>query len=447
MKKVVIVGAGLTGISAAFHFEQIGFDDYILFEKESEPGGLCRSITQDGFTFDYTGHLLHINDDYFKSLIEQYVGFDQFHTIHRRSYIYSQNTYTDYPFQINLHGLPKKTIIDCIMGYVERPSIEQPKNFKEWVDTNFGTGFGNYFFYPYQEKIFSTPIKQITASWTNRFVPSTSLEQILEGTFANEKKEGVGYNAQFYYPKQGGIFSWVKQFAHQIRKPIQTDFCVDTIDIKNKTISFTNGHTQEYETLITTMPLDILLGCIKEPADSSLATARANLRCNKVVNFNLGIDRPALSDKHWIYFPEEQFPFYRIGFSHNFAASMAPPNCSSLYGEFSYIDKSPEWISTALAHSIQKTKQLFGITSHEIITEAMIHINHAYVIFDAWRDSNLPRLLTQLEKYGIHSVGRYGAWKYASMQEGILDGKEVVEKVMPAIAPLPFKNKKVEREL
>lgn len=65
MAEVVIIGAGLTGISTAYHFEHYGFDDYILFEKESMPGGLCRSIMQDGFTFDYTGHLLHINNPMF----------------------------------------------------------------------------------------------------------------------------------------------------------------------------------------------------------------------------------------------------------------------------------------------------------------------------------------------------------------------------------------------
>ena len=66
MAKIVIAGAGLTGLSTAYHLEKNKFDDFEIYEKENEVGGLCRSVKQDGFTFDYTGHLLHINDIYFE---------------------------------------------------------------------------------------------------------------------------------------------------------------------------------------------------------------------------------------------------------------------------------------------------------------------------------------------------------------------------------------------
>src|SRR3990170_4683281 len=117
MAQHVIIGAGLTGLSAAYHFEQQHID-YLMFDKESQPGGLCRSVTQDGFTFDYTGHLLHISDPYFRSLLEKIYGFENLNTITRRSFIYSENTYTRYPYQINLYGLPTQTIIDCITHYI-----------------------------------------------------------------------------------------------------------------------------------------------------------------------------------------------------------------------------------------------------------------------------------------------------------------------------------------
>ncbi len=97
MTRVVIIGAGLTGLSTAYHLEQLGFFDYVIFEKEPEIGGLCRSVTNNGFTFDYTGHLLHINDPYVKILIEKLVGFHNFNYIPRESFIYSQNVFTKYP--------------------------------------------------------------------------------------------------------------------------------------------------------------------------------------------------------------------------------------------------------------------------------------------------------------------------------------------------------------
>lgn len=430
MAKIVIIGAGLTGISTAYHLEQQGFSDYLLFEKDESVGGLCRSIQQDGFTFDYTGHLLHINDTYFKSLITECVGIEQFNSINRRSFIYSHNTYTKYPFQINLFGLPKDVIVECIEGFVNRPTAEnEPNNFPNWVLKHFGAGIAKHFFLGYQKKIFAYDLQKITASWTGRFVPQTSLKQMLLGALSDNVDE-VGYNSHFYYPKEKGIFYWVEKLAQQIKKPIKTQHCVKEIDIKNKTILFTNGHIETYDKLINTMPLDTLLGLLKEPSNSTLRQARTKLLCNSVVNFNLGINRPNLSEKHWIYFPENKFPFYRIGFGHNFADSMAPKNCSSLYGEFAYLHESEKTIQNKLIDSLAATKKLFGLSDTEIVTQKILDISHAYVIFDAWREQNLPQLLTSLENASVLSVGRYGAWKYSSMQEGVLDGKETAEKVL-----------------
>ncbi len=127
MAKIVIIGAGLTGLSTAYHFEKKGFSDFSIFEKESEIGGLCRSVQQDGFTFDYTGHLLHTSDTYFRKIIEELVGIENLHTITRRSFIYSHDTFTPYPFQINLQGLPTKVIAECIEGFIKRKKIKKQK--------------------------------------------------------------------------------------------------------------------------------------------------------------------------------------------------------------------------------------------------------------------------------------------------------------------------------
>lgn len=435
MADIVIIGAGLTGLSAAYHLEKKGFSSYRLFEKEQEIGGLCRSVVQDGFTFDFTGHLLHTSDAYFRQLIEQVVGLENLNAIERASFIYSHDTYTRYPFQANLYGLPDKVIVDCIAGFVTRKiRCKEPTTFTQWVQHNFGDGFARHFFLPYQAKIFAYDLDHITASWTNRFVPSTSLEQIIKGALRDCYEQSIGYNAQFLYPKQGGIISWVKKLADQIAQPIATDFCVKAIDIKRKYVTFSNGHVEPYTYLINTMPLDNLLRLLKETAATSYSRAADKLLCNTVVNFNLGIQKPNLSDKHWIYFPETHYPFYRIGFAHNFARSMAPDGCSSLYGEFAYVNKPHQWVNKTLKDSLALTKQLLNISDQDIMTEKIIHIPHAYVIYNQWRERNLDKLLTQLKQDSIYSIGRYGQWKYSSMQEAVLDGKKIAETltVLPA---------------
>lgn len=432
MERVVIIGAGLTGLSAAYHLEQSGYTDFKIFEKESAPGGLCRSVVQDGFTFDYTGHLLHISDPYFENIINKYIGKENLNTVQRRSFIYSHNTYTNYPFQTNLFGLPEDVIVECIEEFINRQKKLEPDNFYNWTIQNFGAGLAKHFFAPYQTKIFDYDIKKITASWTGRFVPATSLKQIITGAISNKQQE-LGYNANFFYPKHGGINSWVQKFANQLNTKIKTNYCVEKIDFKNKIILFTNGDFEQYDQLITTMPLKTLLKLSSEPTNQNLKSAQTKLICNSVVNFNLGINRPDISDKHWIYFPEEKYPFYRLGFYHNFSKHVTPPNCSSVYGEFSYINKSEKQIREKLNISLQATKKLLNIGEQDIATQKIIHIPHAYVIYDFWREKNLPKVHETLNNMNIYSCGRYGEWKYSSMQEAVLDGKKVVEDIFNKI--------------
>ena len=439
MARIVIIGAGLTGISAAYHLEKKQFFDYELFEKETTYGGLCRSIAQDGFTFDYTGHLLHASDDYFYALIKDLVGLEQLNTIQRRSFIYSQNRHTHYPFQVNLHGLPPKTIVECITGYLNRPQIIAPMTFRDWVLTTFGTGFAQHFFFPYQQKIFAHKVNHLTANWTQRFVPSTSLEQILYGALsAPSDEQAIGYNARFLYPKKGGIISWVSQFANQLINPIRTTCSVTAVNMNSKTVTFSNGHSEPYDVLISTMPLDYMLILLREKASTHFVSARSKLLCNQVINFNIGVNHAELSEKHWVYFPEKEYPFYRVGFWHNFSKQMAPPGCSSLYGEFAFKNRSKRWVNHALKQSMATIKKLYGISTSEIITEKIISIPHAYVTYDQWREQHLPKLLQQLEEHDIYSVGRYGAWKYASMQEAVLDGKAVADQTIKRLETIPF---------
>jgi protoporphyrinogen oxidase len=433
MAKIVIIGAGPTGLSAAYHLEQKGFTDYILFEKENEVGGLCRSVQQDGFTFDYTGHLLHINDDYFRTFIHEIVGINNLTAVHRRSFIYSHETYTRYPYQMNLHGLPADIIADCIEGYVMRKTtIKNPKNFEEWVLKYFGQGLGDHFFFPFDSKKNAYPAQKLSVSWMGRFVPQTNLNDMIKGAIAPNTKP-VGYNSNFLYPKKGGIQFWVSQIAQKLKNPIRNGFCVQSIDLANKLIHFTNGHTEPFGKLISTMPLDYLLTNNIGGAPS-LARAANKLLCNCVINFNLGINRDNLSDKHWIYVPEKKYPFYRLGFWHNFSKSMAPEGYSSLYGEFSHLNASQKVVDTMLKQSISQTKKLLGISNSEIVTEKVLSIKHAYVIYDQWREKNIHKILQRLEELHIHSIGRYGQWKYSSMQEAILDGKKIADMltVLPA---------------
>jgi len=468
MARIVILGAGLTGLSTAYHLEQAGYSDYLLFEKEDTPGGLCRSVTSNGFTFDYTGHLLHSNDAATRPLVDMCVGKNNLVTATRSAWIESSGIQTPYPFQMYLHGRSPEIIAECIEGFVSRPkNRRQPHLFSEWVSSSFGAGFGKHFFYPYQRKIFSYPPRKLTATWTGRFVPKTDLSTIIRGALTPHSADNIGYNATFLYPKTGGINALITGLAKHIIRPVTTGFCATHIDTNRKRVSFANGHQEPYEYLVSTLPLDHLLTILDGTHTQSLQSASRNLLSTSVLNINLGINggvnNPeinnakitpsgatktktacnSLPNASWIYYPDAETSWYRIGFPHSFSPTACPAGTQSLYAELSYLNKPKQVPHTAfhkkgcptpnihtpqLAGTIKRVEENilkhFNLPHEALIARAPLMLDRAYVIYNNWRDKQVPKILHRLEsEYEIHSIGRYGAWKYASMQEALVDGK------------------------
>lgn len=433
MATIIILGAGLTGLSTAYHLQKKGFSQVRLYEKQARPGGLLRSVTKNGFTFDHTGHLLHSSDSYFKDFLIDVAGLHtHFDYIERRAAIHTHETMVHYPFQMNLFGLPTEIIIDCITGFMKKKnSRKKPSSFYEWVLKYFGSGFAQHFFVPYNNKLLASSIKNITPSWTGRFVPQTSLDAVIEGALKDRYAGGVGYNSYFYYPKQGGIEYLIKRILQHIYYPIVTHSPAQAIDIKHKRVYFANGEQVNYDYLISTLPLDNLLLSLIEPSSSTLYKALDKLSCTSVINNNLGCKGAVELDKHWIYFPEKKFSFYRMGLWHNISTQLAPDGHSSLYVESSFL-KNRMTKKQVMSLTERAKKQAFafaGISPASCVVDETLLIDHAYVIYDQWREKNLPGLLDQLKQYGIYSVGRFGAWKYSSMQEAVLDGREVADQL------------------
>ena len=126
-------------------------------------------ITMDSH-FDYTGHLLHVSDPDFRQLIGDVVGIETLNSIIRRSYIYSHESYTKYPFQVHLYGLPTEVIAECIEGFAARKkSKKKLQAFYDFVLENFGKGLAKHFFFPYQKKIFACNLNTVTAELDRPF--------------------------------------------------------------------------------------------------------------------------------------------------------------------------------------------------------------------------------------------------------------------------------------
>jgi len=435
--EVVIIGAGLTGLSAAYHLEQHNFFDYTIIEQHSRPGGLLKTEAQDGFMFDHTGHLLHISDTYFKEFLNTVAGLDNFNLIARKAAIFSHNVFTDYPFQINLFGLPTNVAVECIEAYVNRPSIKNPSNLHQWTLKHFGSGFAKHFFFPYDHKMYAYDLRKIHPSQKGRFFPSTNLAAIIKGTIEKKPPTDVGYNSNFYYPKHGGIEFLIKKLCSNLKNKVVTNSSVERIDPIKKIIYCHDGQSVSYRRLISTMPLDQLLSSLQTTSHTSLKKAAAKLLCNSVINVNLGFSVDNIGPHHWVYFPEKSFPLYRLGFWNNLSSSSVPAGCSGVYGELSYQNRTTSYKKSQehAYKAIDKTLAFLGLCPNHIITQKLLHLKHAYVIYDAWREKHLPSILTQLQEWDIHSIGRYGEWKYSSMQEAVLDGKKVANTIIQQHTP------------
>lgn len=434
MPKVVIIGAGLTGLSVAYHLEQNNFFDFEIYEKESRPGGLMRSEQSDGFTFDYTGHFLHVSNQDFYQFIDATMGIEHFDVVQRQAAIYAYNTFIQYPFQMNLYGLPSQVIYECLHEYIKKPRMKRtPKTFYEWVITYFGKGLGKHFFFPYNEKLLAFPLKKIHHAWTGRFVPKTSLQEILIGALEKRsEQQKVGYNSSFYYPKKGGIEFCIKQLTNKISCPINTQHECVALDQEKKMIKFANGASTSYKTLVTTAPLDYTLKSMQHSSRSTLKQAIPHLWCNTVVNFNIGFSKPQTYPYHWVYFPEHASPFYRLGFWHNISESLVTPKNSGIYGELSYQPrkKTRTEIKKTIDRAIEHTLRFLELTQQDVATIKTLELSHGYVIYDNWREKNITKIQQALEDYDIYSCGRFGAWKYSSMQEAFVDGKEIALRIL-----------------
>jgi protoporphyrinogen oxidase len=425
--RTLILGGGMSGLSCAYHLRS----GYQLWERSDEPGGLSRSIKKDGFVYDHTGHLLHLRDPYTLKLIPELLGNNLVEN-QRRAWIYSNGVYTRYPYQANTFGLPPRVIKDCLTGAVDaqlkpRPPEGSPETMRSWVLRTFGTGYGKHFFFPYNEKLWTVSMDELTAEWVAPFVPKPSISEIIDGAFSDQTKK-FGYNATFLYPREGGIQALAYAFAKPLHD-IKLKQEIVSIDLDKKQAVAATGEIVSYDFLVNTIPLVRFLALAKA-LPREITEHAGQMRWTSVYNLNLGIERPALSDKHWIYFPEKKYRFYRVGFPMNFSDKMTPPGCSSMYIEIAHKPGHPPPDTEAIQACLDGLYDSGILTRKDkIISQLILPIPIAYVIFDAHRTAVAQAILSYLTDQNVFSIGRFGAWKYSYMEEAILEGKKTAETI------------------
>ncbi len=426
---IVILGGGLAGLATA---HSLGDRPHVVLEAEDVPGGLCRSRNVEGFLFDYTGHLLHLRDPRIVALVDALLP-GAFETIERKAVIRTHGVTLPFPFQANLHGLPKEVVLECVVGAAEALASPVPDDpaisFRDWSLAVLGKGISDAFMFPYNAKLFRRDPAEMTADWVSWAVPRPNLREVVRGALGVENV-GMGYNATFRYPREGGIGVLPDAFASRLGT-IRTGERVVGVDLDRREVTCASGNVFPYEALVTTLPLPAFLRMLRGGRAAELRPLADRLDWSVVGCLNLGIARPGVGDGvHWCYFPDADAPFYRVGYPHNIVPSTCPEGASSLYVEFGLKrgeECDPKALETAAVGALRREGILRE--SDRIVVRDFVRIDPGYVIFDRARQEVMARAMPLLAELGIHAIGRYGAWTYSYMERAMLDGLETAERL------------------
>jgi protoporphyrinogen oxidase len=410
--RYLIVGAGVSGLAFA---DWLRDDDYLVVEAEGEMGGYCRTIKRDGFVWDYSGHFFHFQRPEIERYLVDRMGDQRVLRVQRDSRIWYGDRFIDFPFQKNIHQLPEAEYEQCVRDLQDRPK-DKGGNFKDMLYARYGRGIAEKFLIPYNEKLYALNLAALDADAMGRFFPHASVEEILRNADAPTND---GYNATFTYP-EGGAIQYIEALAQGVRADrIALGERALSIDRKAKVVT-TSRRQIGYDTLISTAPLVALLDMCGVAYDSSV------LSHNKVQVFNLGFDSKGPQNVHWIYYPQRELSFYRVGFYDNIFGSER----MSLYVEVGLpwdADLSEDERGALKARVLADLQTCGVLTNQTLVASHDVLLDPAYVHITTQSNSESVARRELLAAEDVHSIGRYGAWTYCSIEDNIIEARQLAD--------------------
>jgi protoporphyrinogen oxidase len=425
----VVAGGGISGLAAAQALKEQRCR-WLVLEACPTLGGLTRSIEIGDFCFDYTGHFLHLRHYEtpaaipFANLVD-----DDWQRIKRRSRCLLESRLITAPVQYHLGELPPKTRERCVKSYQERTKRQEraENTFRDYLVNGFGASLAELFLIPQNEKTLAIPVHELSVDAVKRFFPVPDEDRILAGLRADPSpshESSSEYNSEFWYPKLGGIGGLAKGLSEGLENILLNQEVV-SVDLQRRSLQTATGEVFRWDSLLFSLPLKSFCQITNE---QELVRAGEQLSHSSTVSFSLGLKGeppPSLRDTHWIYVPDVEIPFYRVGFYSNISSGNCSPGYSSLYvecgfpgGEAARVDITGELQSKVLRH----LERLGWLDPNSIVCLTAHVIPCAYVHHTPTRAALVEEIFQHLQGFGVYPIGRYGLWDYINMEDSIDSG-------------------------
>ncbi|KAI9633342.1 uncharacterized protein MKK02DRAFT_39323 [Dioszegia hungarica] len=471
--ETLVIGAGPTGLGAATRLDQLA-RSFLLVDSVSVAGGLASTdTTPEGFLFDVGGHVIFSHYAYFDDAIKRALPNEEDWLTHQRvSYVRCANTWVPYPFQNNISTLPMDLQLQCLDGLIlaaeerGRNASFKPTTFDQYILRTMGEGIADVFMRPYNFRVWGVPTTQMQCKWLGERVAAPSLRQVVRNALTKETAGNWGPNAVFKFPARdgtGGIWTAMARTIPPKKMRLGEHGAVARIEAGKKVAVLQNGQRVRYKNLISTMAVDGLLGCMgqEEGVEGMQTAARQGLVYSSTIILGLGIrgTRPdRIGDKCWLYFPEDDSPYYRATIFSNYSPYNTPSSSASLptlqladgsapqdsepadgpywsiMFEVCQSEQKPVNLETVLADTIRgAVATSLLLPTDQIVSTYQRRFDHGYPTPTLGRDAALEQILPVLkDKYGIWSRGRFGSWKYecGNQDHSFMLGVEAVDNAL-----------------
>lgn len=419
--KYLIIGAGPAGLGAAYRLKEIGESDFHLVESNRWVGGLASSfVDPQGFTWDIGGHVQFSHYPYFDAVMDRALGKDGWLSHERESWVWMKERFVPYPFQNNIRYLPEEAVWRCLKGIIDitKKPAHPPTNFHEWVLSIFGEGIAAEFMVPYNFKVWAYPLTEMAFQWIGERVSVVDLERVTKNIILGKDDLSWGPNNMFRFPLRGGTGAIWQAVGDIVgRDTVTLETSVVAIDPTTRTAQLSSGESLTYEHLLSTMPIDKLAGVVRG-FPSELAALAQGLKhsASNIVGIGVrGQPAPTLASKCWMYFPEDNCPFYRVTLFSKYSPLNVPDisRYFSLMTETSESPVKPVDQGSLVADTIAglKATHLLG-PNDEVVSTWSYRAEYGYPTPSLERDGILDRVVPALENLGIYPRGRFGGWKY-----------------------------------